>query len=323
MHILVTGAAGFIGSHLSERLLRDGHAVTGLDNLNDFYDPALKQANLAAIRATAGDRFVFRQGDLRDEVFVQATLQEGGFDAVVHLAAMAGVRPSIERPLLYEDVNVRGTLHLLEAMRAAGVRRLVFASSSSVYGNNPKVPFSEADPVDHPISPYAATKKAGELLCHTWHHLYGQSIACLRLFTVYGPRQRPDLAIARFTRLIREGQPLPFFGDGTASRDYTFVDDTVAGICQAIAWTAADTAVYDIFNLGNSAPVDLATLVRLVEGAVGEPARLQRLPVQPGDVERTCADLHKSRQMLGYAPQVGIADGIARYVAWARSVSPA
>ncbi len=331
MHLLVTGAAGFIGSHLTERLLRDGHRVTGLDNLDPFYDPALKRRNLAEIAAIGGDRFRLVQGDLRDEAALrdaiegqgsaEGTATFGAVEAVVHLAAMAGVRPSIERPLLYEDVNVRGTLLLLEAMRAAGVSRLVFGSSSSVYGENEKVPFAEDDRVDHPISPYAATKKAGELICHTWHHLYGFSVACLRFFTVYGPRQRPDLAIAKFTRLMLADAPIPVYGDGAASRDYTYVDDIVEGICRALTWTTGAPR-YDVFNLGNASPVDLTTLVRHIEAAVGHPAVLERLPRQPGDVARTFADVDKSGQVLGFTARTPIAEGIARYVAWARERTP-
>jgi UDP-glucuronate 4-epimerase len=245
-----------------------------------------------------------------------------GADAVVHLAALAGVRPSIERPLDYVEVNVTGTALLLQSMQTAGVRRLVFGSSSSVYGNQASVPFREVDAVDRPISPYAASKKAGELLCHTWHHLHGLSVACLRFFTVYGPRQRPDLAIAKFTDLIERGAPIPFYGDGSASRDYTFVLDIVDGICRALDWTAASQPRYDLFNLGNSAPAELAALVALLERALGKTAVLQRLPSQPGDVARTFADVAKARAVLGYAPVTPLAEGIARYVAWHRQRLP-
>jgi UDP-glucuronate 4-epimerase len=314
MHVLVTGAAGFIGSHLCERLLADGHAVVGLDNLDPFYDPARKQANLRLLSEAGGARFHFVQADLRDRAALARAVV--GADAVVHLAALAGVRPSIERPLDYAEVNITGTTALLEAMRGAGVRRLVFGSSSSVYGNLPTVPFREDARVDRPISPYAASKRAGELLCHTWHHLHGLSVACLRFFTVYGPRQRPDLAIAKFTDLIARGQPLPFYGDGTASRDYTYVADIVDGIVRTLAWTAAATPQFDLINLGNSAPVDLSTLVATIEQAVGRPAELQRLPMQPGDVERTFADIAKARTLLGWAPSTPLADGIAQQVTW-------
>jgi UDP-glucuronate 4-epimerase len=313
--VLVTGAAGFIGSHLCERLVGDGHTVTGFDNFDPFYDPAFKQRNLAGLTGTA---FTLVRGDLRDETTVAAAV--AGHDAVVHLAAMAGVRASIERPVLYHDVNVRGTVVLLDAMQRAGVRRLCFASSSSVYGNRNTVPFRESDAVDHPISPYAATKKAGELLCHTWWHLHGFTVACLRLFTVYGPRQRPDLAIAKFIGLLRAGRPLPFFGDGSNSRDYTFVADTVDGIMRALAWTAQGPR-YDVFNLGNSASVTLADLVAELERATGVAAALDRQPMQPGDVERTCADVAKSARELGYAPATPLSSGIARQVAWFDAVT--
>src|SRR6266540_2593834 len=226
MRILVTGGAGFIGSHLCERLLRAGHDLIVVDNFNDFYDPLIKRRNIGEVAQAAlaaGRDFLLAEGDIRDGDFIAALCVQERPEAIIHLAAAAGVRPSIERPLFYEEVNVRGTMHLLEGARAAGVRQFLFASSSSVYGDNPKVPFAEADPVDHPISPYAATKKAGELLCHTYHHLYRINITCLRFFTVYGPRQRPDLAISKFSRLILEEKPIPLYGDGTTSRDYTYV----------------------------------------------------------------------------------------------------
>jgi UDP-glucuronate 4-epimerase len=323
--ILVTGGAGFIGSHLCETLLRQGRRVVLFDNFNDFYSPEIKMANLEAVRRTAAEtegHLTVLRGDLRSPGDLRrAFLALGSSDksAVVHLAAMAGVRPSIENPLLYNEVNVTGTLNLLEECRRSGVKRLAFASSSSVYGNNEKVPFSETDPVDLPISPYAATKKAGELLCHNYHHLYGLSVACLRFFTVYGPRQRPDLAIHKFTRLISENRPLPFFGDGSTRRDYTYVTDTLQGVTGALRWLEnADRPVYEIFNLGESRTVDLFTLVRLLGEAMGREPELSRLPMQPGDVLCTYADIGKSRRMLGYAPEVGIEEGIGRFVEWFR-----
>ncbi len=315
MHVLVTGAAGFIGSHLCEHLLRNGHTVTGLDNFNGFYDPGQKERNALAIAQLGGDRFALVRADLRDLPAVQAAM--AGVDAVVHLAAMAGVQPSIREPLVYEDVNIRGTLHVLEAMRVAGVRRLVFASSSSVYGNAVRVPFAEDEPVDRPISPYAATKKAGELLCHTWHHLHDISLICLRFFTVYGPRQRPDLAIAKFIRMIDAGQPIVLYGDGGSSRDYTFVLDTVDGIARALEATTEPG--YAIYNIGNSAPISLRELVAHVEAAVGKPAQIAWQAMQPGDVDRTWADLTRARAALGYAPHTPIAAGIAAQVAWFRN----
>jgi UDP-glucuronate 4-epimerase len=323
--VLVTGGAGFIGSHLVEALLAEGRRVVVFDNFNDFYAPALKQANVAALRATArrtGGRLRVLKGDLRSRSDIGRALTILGPPeavAVVHLAAMAGVRPSIARPRLYHAVNIDGTLNLLEACREAGVKRLAFASSSSVYGNNTKVPFAESDPVDAPISPYAMTKKAGELLCHTYHHLYGLSVACLRFFTVYGPRQRPDLAIHKFARLLAAGRPIPFFGDGTTRRDYTYVTDTLQGVLGALAWLeAAGEPRYEIFNLGESQTVTLSRLVELLGQAMGCTPKLERLPMQPGDVLCTYADIARSRSLLGYDPQVKIEDGIRRFVAWFR-----
>lgn len=317
MRVLVTGAAGFIGSHLTEALLRRGDDVTGLDNFDPFYDPALKRANIAAIMQTAagcGRQFALVEGDLRDPQAVAQAVR--GADAVIHLAAMAGVRPSLERPNVYVDVNVGGTTQLLDQARQAGVTRLVFASSSSVYGNRAHVPFREDEPVDEPVSPYAATKRAGELLCHTWHHLYGMQIACLRFFTVYGPRQRPDLAIRKFASSILAGREIVLFGDGSTSRDYTWVGDTVHGVVAALDWTAAATPRYDIFNLGNAHPVSLAELVRALEAATGRQALVRRAPMQPGDVERTYASTDKAARVLGYATETQLADGLQHMVAW-------
>jgi UDP-glucuronate 4-epimerase len=240
--------------------------------------------------------------------------------AVVHLAAMAGVRPSIENPLLYNDVNIGGTLNILEACRSHQIKRIAFASSSSVYGNNEKVPFSEADPVDHPISPYAATKKAGELICHNYHYLYDMSVACLRFFTVYGPRQRPDLAIHKFTRLIEAGEELPFFGDGSTRRDYTYVTDTLQGILGSLSWLEQETPVYDVFNLGESQTVTLARLVELLERTLEKPVTLKRLPMQPGDVDCTYADITKAKAVLGYDPKIKVEEGIPHFVEWFRSI---
>lgn len=327
--ILLTGGAGFIGSHLAESLLRRGCDVVVLDDFNPFYDPMLKAANIAAVRAVAaasGASLTVLKGDIRSAGDLQrafAALGDPALAAAVHLAAMAGVRPSIEQPFLYHEVNIGGTLQILEACRAYGVKRLAFASSSSVYGNNEKTPFSESDRVDNPISPYAATKKAGELLCHNYHHLYGLSVACLRFFTVYGPRQRPDLAIHKFAKLIAAGRPLPFFGDGSTRRDYTYVSDTVQGIIGALDWLErAEAPVYDVFNLGESHTVTLATLVELLGHAMGSEPRLDRQPMQPGDVLCTYADINKARQVLGYDPQVNIETGIKRFVAWFQSQTP-
>ncbi len=307
--ILVTGGAGFIGSHTTERLLARGDEVVVLDNFNDAYDPAIKRANAAAL---SGARIV--TGDIRDRELVRKLFAEGRFDAVVHLAAMAGVRPSLLDPLHYEDVNMRGTMTLLEEARARRGLRFVFASSSSVYGARDKVPFSEADDIPHPVSPYAATKRAGELMCYTYHHLFGVPIACLRFFTVYGPRQRPEMAIAKFTRSILDGEPIPFFGDGSTRRDYTYVDDIVDGVVAALDHCSG----YEIYNLGESATTSLSELVDALAKAIGKPAILDRQPNQPGDVPLTCADVSKARARLGYEPRTPVAVGLARYVAWYR-----
>lgn len=314
MKILVTGAAGFIGSHLVERLLARGHQVVGIDSFDDFYDPAVKRENLAAVRDH--ETFSLVEGDIRDPEAL-AGLPDG-IDYVVHLAARAGVRPSIEQPVLYESVNVGGTQALLEWTRERRIRRFVFGSSSSVYGNNRKVPFSEEDPVDRPISPYAATKRAGELLCHTYHHLYGMGIVSLRFFTVYGPRQRPDLAIHKFTRLMSRGEPIPRFGDGTTRRDYTYIDDILHGVEGAIAYLSDHPDAFEIVNLGESETVELSRLIGLIADALGVEPEIRTLPPQPGDVERTYADIAKARRLLAYEPRTRIEDGIPKFVAWFR-----
>ena len=313
MKILVTGGAGFIGSHLCEALLRQGHEVVALDNFDEFYDPAIKRANISPCRAH--DRFVLAEGDIRDAELVGRLLGEHHPEVIVHLAARAGVRPSIEDPLLFQDVNMRGTNVLLEAARRQGVTKFVFASSSSVYGNNKKVPFAESDVVDFPISPYAATKKAGELLCHTYHHLFDMDITCLRFFTVYGPRQRPDLAIHKFAKLIEAGRPIPVFGDGAMMRDFTYVDDIVDGTMRAIERCKG----YSIFNLGGSHPVALSALIALIEKVLGKEAMIERLPQQPGDVDRTFADLSRSETALDYRPRVRLEAGLERFVRWFRN----
>ena len=309
--IVVTGGAGFIGSHLCEALRRDGYSVIALDNFDDFYDPAVKRRNLAGLIEDSDFEIV--EADIRDEEAVDTVLGSG-VDAVVHLAARAGVRPSIEQPLLYQDVNLRGTNVLLEACRKHKIERFVFASSSSVYGNNRKVPFAESDNVDDPISPYAATKKAGELLCHTYHHLFGTAITCLRFFTVFGPRQRPDLAIHKFARLIEAGKPIPVFGDGSMMRDFTYIDDIVSGVIRALERCAG----YHVYNLGHSDPVKLSDLIAAIEEALGKQAQINRLPLQPGDVDRTYADLTLSRAELGFEPTTDLRTGLANFVAWLR-----
>jgi UDP-glucuronate 4-epimerase len=317
--VIVTGAAGFIGSHFVERMLARGARVVGIDNFDPFYAPRVKRRNLQA--ALASDRFALVEADIRDCAgLVDAVAAAGGegADAVVHLAARAGVRPSIAEPLLYSQVNLDGTVCVLEMARALGITRFVFGSSSSVYGNNARVPFAESDPVDGPISPYAATKRAGELLCHTYHHLYGVSVACVRFFTVYGPRQRPDLAIHSFARRMSAGEPITLFGDGSSQRDYTYVDDIVDGTEAALAFTAGEPR-FDIFNLGESRTTTLLRLVELLSSALGVEPRVVWEPPQPGDVERTYADVSKARRELGYAPRVPVEDGIPRFVEWFRA----
>lgn len=322
--ILVTGGAGFIGSHLCEYLLQKGFNVIALDNFNDFYDPAIKRENIheieRVIRETGLPQNIFQvvEDDIRnkqsmDELFARETPE-----IVIHLAAMAGVRPSIANPELYYDVNVTGTLSLLEVCRSYGVGKFIFASSSSVYGNNDRVPFAESDFVDHPISPYAATKKAGELLCHTYHSLYGIDMACLRFFTVYGPRQRPDLAIHKFARLLADGHELPFYGDGSTQRDYTYIDDIIDGVYKSMLWVTAGEKRFDVFNLGESQTITLNHMVKTLEEAMGVKAKLNRMPMQPGDVLRTYADITKSKQKLGYNPSTDFQQGIKRFIKWFR-----
>ena len=311
-HAVVTGAAGFVGSHVCERLLEAGWRVSGVDIFDEFYDPAVKRSNVAG--CVRHPRFSLIEADIRDEAAMSRAVG-AGVDVIVHLAARAGVRPSIENPLLYQDVNVRGTCILLEAARRFKIPKFVFASSSSVYGNNPKVPFSESDNVDYPISPYAATKKAGELICYAYHHLFGLDVTCLRFFTVYGPRQRPDLAIHKFARLIEHGEPIPVFGDGSMMRDHTYIDDIVAGVMAAVERCKG----YRIYNLGNSNPVSLSELIAAIEAALGKAAQIKRLPMQPGDGERTFADISRARAELGFEPRTDLRTGLAEFVKWMRA----
>lgn len=310
---LVTGAAGFIGSHLAERLLGRGVRVVGLDAFDAFYDPRLKERNVERLLGHSGFRLV--RGDIRDDAALEAAFAGEGHDAVVHLAARAGVRPSIEDPVLYASVNLDGTARVLEAARRHGVKTFVFGSSSSVYGNNPKVPFSEDDPVDHPISPYAATKRSGELMAHAYHHLFGMDVACLRFFTVYGPRQRPDLAIRKFAQRIAAGEAIPQFGDGSAARDYTYVDDIVDGIVLATERVRG----FRIWNLGGSSPVTLSAMIAAIARGLGTDARIEIRPPQAGDVERTWADVSRAASELGWSPRVGFDEGISRFLDWFRS----
>jgi UDP-glucuronate 4-epimerase len=312
MSVLVTGAAGFIGSHVVDRLLEGGTAAVGLDSFDTFYDPATKEANLVRARSHAGFREV--RGDIRDEE-VLASLPDD-IESVVHLAARAGVRPSIESPLEYESVNVQGTLSLLRWIQERGISSFVFASSSSVYGNSCPVPFSEDAAVLEPISPYAATKLSGEHLCHVYHHLYGLSVAALRLFTVYGPRQRPDLAIHKFARLIRSQEPITMFGDGSSQRDYTYCDDIVDGIRSSLELVCNGSGRYELLNLGGNRMVSLEAMIRVLGEEMGVEPRIVRAPAQPGDVERTYADIDKANRLLGYRPQTPFREGIQRFVRW-------
>jgi len=311
MNFLVTGGAGFIGSHVCERLLHSGHSVWAMDDLNDFYEQELKRRNLREIQALAKP-FRFIHGDLTERAALDELLGSVRFDQIIHLAARAGVRPSLEQPALYQRVNVEGTVNLLEAARSNRVRKITIASSSSVYGINSKVPFSESDPIFCAISPYAASKLACEALGHVYHHLYGMDIVMLRFFTVYGPRQRPDLAIHKFATLISAGKPIPVFGNGSTARDYTFIDDILKGV---MACTEKRFG-YEIFNLGESDTVNLNRLINLLEQALGKQAVIERLPLQPGDVPLTCADISKARAKLGYNPSVKIEQGIPLFVDW-------
>ena len=310
--ILITGGAGFIGSHLVDRLLSEGDwQVTVVDDFNDFYSPSIKRDNIREHLKNSNYRLV--EADIRDNVVLERAFAEANFDCVVHLAARAGVRPSLKEPRLYVETNINGTMNLLELGRSHGVKQFVFGSSSSVYGLNEKVPFAEDDPIFNPISPYAATKAAGELICHTYSHLYGMRIVCLRFFTVYGARQRPDLAIHKFAKLISEGKPIPVFGNGSTRRDYTYVDDIIAGVRAAIDYDASN---YEVINLGESRTVELSELISLIENELGTRAEIDRQPSQPGDVPQTFADISKARRLLNYNPQTQIEAGIKRFIDW-------
>lgn len=318
MNVLVTGGAGFIGSHTVERLLREEvGTITVLDSFNDYYNPAIKRRNLEAV----ADRITLREGELTDAAFVRQVFEAGRFDAVIHLAARAGVRPSIAEPELYIDTNIKGTFHLLENARRTGCGHFVFASSSSVYGVNQKVPFCEEDPILQTISPYAMTKMAGEQMCSNYSHLHGIKTVCLRFFTVYGPRQRPDLAISKFTRLIEDGLPIDKYGDGSTARDYTFISDIVDGILGALNHRSGPMC--DIFNLGGSQTVTLNDLITTIEQAVGKKATIHPLPDQPGDVPLTSADVSKAVRDLGFRPTTTISEGVPRFVEWFRQTRAA
>jgi len=310
--ILVTGGAGFIGSHLCERFLSEGVNVICLDNFDSFYDPNIKIKNAEGVKKKFPELFELITGDIRNPDHLKGVFEKKQIDFVVHLAARAGVRPSISDPLLYQDVNVRGTVVLLEACKAHGIKNFVFASSSSVYGENQRVPFTEKDLDIQPISPYGATKRAGELLCYSYHYLYGINIACLRFFTAYGPRQRPEMAIHKFTRLIDRGEKIPIYGDGSSRRDYTYIDDLIDGILGVIRHHKG----FEIYNLGESQTTSLKELIQLIEEAFGRKANIEMVASQPGDVSVTYADITKAKRMLRYQPRVKMEEGIERFVDW-------
>lgn len=336
MTYLVTGGSGFIGSHLVEELLKNGHSVINIDNFDDFYDYKIKINNTLEslgkktqfaftdkdsdikklISETDSETYKLYYQDIRDKVSLQQIFNNYKIDLVVHLAALAGVRPSIERPLEYEEVNIRGTMNLWELCKEFGINKFVCASSSSVYGNNEKTPFSETDNVDRPISPYAATKKCGEILGHVYHHLYRIDMVQLRFFTVYGPRQRPDLAIHKFTKLISESKEIPFYGDGTTARDYTFIDDIIDGIIKSITYLENTENVYEIINLGENEVINLKEMLSAIEGEMQKEAAKKPMPMQPGDVSRTNADISKAKYLIGYQPGTNFQNGIKKFVEW-------
>jgi UDP-glucuronate 4-epimerase len=309
MRILVTGGAGFIGSHLVEKLLAAGHDVAILDDFNDFYDPQIKRENVSAV----SEDIAIHHVDLRDSTAVRNVFHREKFEAIAHLAARAGIRPSIQHPQLYYDTNVTGTLHLLDAARMTGVERFIFASSSSVYGISKTVPFSEDQHLTQTLSPYAATKIGGEFLCSTYSHLYQMQVVALRYFTVYGPRQRPDLAIHQFTRRIYAGQSIDQFGNGTTRRDYTYIDDIIQGTMAALKY---EGPLFDIFNLGESDTIQLKDLIAAIENALGKKAKINRLPEQPGDMPLTCADISKAKKLLRYNPATRLSDGLPQFIDW-------
>jgi len=313
MNILVTGGAGFIGSHLCEKLLSLDHAVVCVDNFDDFYDPSIKRQNVE--KSLSSKAFQLKEGDILNVPFLGKIFSDSAIDLVIHLAARAGVRPSIANPSLYQKVNIEGTLNVLDMMRTHGVRRMIMASSSSVYGNNEKVPYSETDNVDHAISPYAATKKACEVLAYTFHHLFGLDVFCLRFFTVYGPRQRPEMAIHKFARQIDRGEAITLFGDGSSSRDYTYIDDIINGLAKCLDRVSG----YEIINLGESRTTTLTHLVELIEQVLGKKAKINRLPMQAGDVMTTYADIQRAKSIIGYDPKIPIEDGIRKFVQWYRT----
>ena len=312
---LITGGAGFIGSTLAERLLQNGNQVVSVDNFNDYYNPALKRKNIDNLKKY-GSNFVSYEVDIRDEGGLKRVFDENDVDVIVHLAAMAGVRPSIEKPVLYQEVNGVGTQNVLEQAKEHNIKNLVMASSSSVYGNCKEVPFREDMIVDYAISPYAATKKANEVMAHVYHHLYSMNIIMLRFFTVYGPKQRPDLAINKFTRLMLDGEVIPMYGDGMTSRDYTYVDDIVDGIVKSCDYVQNNEKVYEIINLGSNNPISLKEMIMTISNVLGTKPRIEKLPMQPGDVDRTYADISKAMALLGYRPKTTFEDGVRKFVEW-------
>lgn len=320
MNILITGGAGFIGSHLSQELLKHGHNIITIDNFNSYYSPELKEKNYRLVKKTALENecnYKLYRGDIRDKNLMNQIFEENKINGVIALAANAGVRPSIEDPMFYVDVNLLGLTNLLETMRGHTCQSLVFISSSSVYGNNKKVPFNEKDPVDNPISPYAATKKAGELLCYTYHWLFKMNIVCLRYFTVYGPRQRPDLAINKFTKLMLDNKSIPMYGDGTTARDYTYISDIVDGTIKALNYVLnQEKQIYDIFNLGGSHPISLKDLIDVIGKSLNKEPIIDNLPMQPGDVNITYSDYSHAKEILKYEPKIGIEEGIINFVNW-------
>lgn len=311
---LITGGAGFIGSHLADELLEEGNKVVVIDNFNNFYNPQIKENNIK--HNLSNQNYKLERIDIRDAKEVDRVFAENKIDNIMHLAAMAGVRLSIEDPVLYQEVNCLGSQNILEAMKKHGVKNIVFASSSSVYGNTKTVPFKETDIVDYAISPYAATKKANEVMNHVYHKLFGFNVIMLRFFTVYGERQRPDLAINKFTRMILEDKPIPVFGDGSTSRDYTYVKDIIDGITKSLTYVEEHENVYEILNLGESEPITLKEMIETIEKAVGKKAKIDRKPMQPGDVDRTYADITKAKQLIGYAPKTSFRQGIQNFVDW-------
>ena len=323
--ILITGGAGFIGSNLIDKLLEQGNKVITIDNFNPYYDPQIKEKNIFSIKKTIKEKgipsnnFKLYREDIRNKEILRMIFEENKIDLVIHLAAMAGVRSSIINPEYYYEVNVMGTLNLLNIIKEKEIKKLIFASSSSIYGNNQKIPFREDDIVDNPISPYAASKKAGELLCYTYHHLYDIDIACLRIFTAYGPRQRPDLAIHKFIKLILQDKVIPFYGNGNTKRDYTYIDDIVDGINVTIIWIKKNRNKYEIFNLGSSRTISLVEMIKTIEGVLNKKANLKKLPMQPGDVNRTYSDIKKAKRILNYDPKIVFKEGIKKFIEWIKN----